>query len=165
MLVKLHDYNNNGKIDRMDAYKAPNGFYYSSEEAYCKTKEIEETRKKCIERMFDFMEYKSYMKMPTLFYKKLKEWEPYGYNVIYLAMSLAENGIEQAVKTKTFHDESGKVSYLSAIIQNRLNDAFKIEERNRKAAADKPKIEVDDVMDIGQKSRSTTSVADLLGGL
>ena len=165
MLVKLHDYNNDGKIDRANAYKAPNGYYYSSEQAYTETIQREALRKKCIDKMYELMEYKDFMKMPTIFFKKLKEWEAYGYNVVYAAMRLSEDAAQQAIRTKDFASELNKVSYLSAIIQNKLNDAFKAETRNAKIASDSPKMEIDNIENIGRKSQSTSSVADLLGGV
>lgn len=165
MLVKLHDYNNDSKIDRKDAYKAPNGFYYSSEEAYQTTIQREQQRKQCIDKMYDYMGYQSFMKIPTIFYKKLKDWEGYGYNVIYRAMLLAENGIQRALTSKEFDSEFNKVTYLSAIIQNQLNDALKLEKREKSVKADTPKIEIDNISNIGRKTNPTTSVADLLGGI
>ena len=165
MLVKLHDYNNNGKINREDAYKAPNGFYYSSEDAYKATIQREEQRKQCIDKMYDFMGYQSFMKIPTIFYKKLQTWETYGYNVVLTAMKLSEDSIRQADMTKEFSSEFNKISYFSAIIQNHLNDAFKMEKRKAEVKADAPKIETDNIDNIGHKAKVNTSVADLLGGI
>ena len=165
MLVKLHDYNNDSKIDRKDAYKAPNGFYYSSEEAYKTTIQREQQRKQCIDKMYDYMGYQSFMKIPTIFYKKLKDWEGYGYHVIYRAMLLAESGIQKALTSKEFDSEFNKVTYLSAIIQNQLNDALKLEKREKSVKADTPKIEIDNISNIGRKANSATGVADLLGGI
>lgn len=165
MLVKLHDYNNDSKIDRKDAYKAPNGFYYSSEEAYQTTIQREQQRKQCIDKMYNYMGYQSFMKIPTIFYKKLKDWEGYGYHVIYRAMLLAESSIQKALTSKEFDSEFNKVTYLSAIIQNQLNDALKLEKREKSVKADTPKIEIDNISNIGRKANPATGVADLLGGI
>lgn len=164
MLVKIHDLNSNDKIDRKDAYKAPNGFYYSSEAAYQAVVKNEEMRKKCIEYMYDFMLYDSYMKMPTIFYKKLKDWSTYGYEVVYTAMALADMDVRSASIYKTFENENSRVAYLSAIIQNRLNDALKIEKRK----TEKPKtvnIEIDNLEDVGCSPRTSMGVGNLLGDM
>lgn len=165
MLVKIHDYNKEGKMDRNDAYKAPNGFYYSSEKAYNEAVEREALRKKCIDYMHELLDYEGFMQIPTIFYKKLKEWEPYGFNVVYKAMTLAEKSIKQALKSKDFESEYHKVSYLSAIIVNNLNDAFKIETLKRQSESSQPVIETDNIENIGRQPVKAKSVADLLGGI
>lgn len=165
MLVKLHDYNKDEKIDRKYAYKAPNGFYYSSVQAYTETIEREAMRKKCIDYMHDLLNYQDFMKIPSIFYKKLKDWGLYGYKVVYSAMTLSEKSIRQAIINKNFDNEYNKVSYISAIIQNNLNDALKIETNKKKITSDLPKIETDDIDNIGRQPKKAKSVADLLGGV
>lgn len=164
MLVKIHDNDNNTKMDRKDAYKAPNGFYYSSEEAYKQAVNREKLRKQCIDKMYEYMGYQSFMKLPTIFYKRLKEWEGYGYQVIYRAMLLADTGIQKALASKDFDNELNKTTYLSAIIQNQLNDALKREKHEQAVESDAPKIEIDNISNIGHKAKPATGVADLLGG-
>ena len=161
MLVKIHDIDKDEKIDRKDAYKAPNGFYYSSEDAYLAAKKIDEQRKRCIDYIYSVMEYESFMKLPSIFFKKLKDWTPYGYDVIYSAMMLADNSIRQAILTKEFVDEQGKISYISAIIQNKLNDAYKASKTAKPQKESEP--ESADLENIGRKSRTDKGVGGLLG--
>ena len=163
MLVKIHDSDNNEKMDRKDAYKAPNGFYYSSKAAYDQLVDREQKRKKCIDFMYELLGYDDFMKMPTIFYKKLNEWSPYGYDVIYAAMVLTETDIRNSIRQKTFKDEYCKTIYASMIIENHLNDAYKIAEHNAKTNISTANIETDDVDSIGIHYKASNSVAGLLG--
>lgn len=164
MLVKLHDLNNDERIDRKDAYKAPNGYYYSSEEAYQEATKQKKMREECIKYMYDLMGYKTSMKMPTIFFKKLKEWESYGYSVIYKAMCLAETSLVNTLQHKEFKNESNKVSYISAVIANQLNDALKIEKRKIIIDHDLPEILTDDLNSIGIR-HNDKSVRGLIEGV
>lgn len=164
MLVKLHDLNRNDKIDRKDAFKAPNGYYYSSEAAYNQVVEHKEMRNKCIDYMYDIMGYQDHLKMPTIFFKRLKEWEPYGFNVVYIAMTLVETSLRNTLRYKTFQSEYNKVSYITAVIENNLNDALKIE--NRKTEKVKTvDIEVEHLDNIGCSPKASMGVGNLLGDM
>ena len=121
--VKLQDtgeYSTDNK-----AYKAPNNKYYSSKAAYEKMVLNAEYRAKCIDYMYEILEYKTFMKIPTYFYKRLKECEDYGYDVVYRCMKNKTRDIQWAIKNKEFNSEIGKFMYIWAILNNSMNDALK----------------------------------------
>ena len=127
-LVKLVDTGELVPKTTPGIYLAPNKRYYSSEDIWLIGDLDELNRKKCINKMYDFMGYESTQKLSTLFFGKLKEWrQGYKYNVILRAMELAKESIEYATRTKSFDNENAKIKYIIAIIQNNLNDALKRE--------------------------------------
>ena len=124
--VKLQD---TGEIVSKDkAYQAPNRKYYSSEEAYLMIDIENNNRNKCTDMMYDFMGYLPKQKLSTYFFKKVNEWhEGYSYSTILRAMEMSKESIEYSSRTKRFDSEGAKLSYFMAIINNKLNDAWKIE--------------------------------------
>lgn len=136
--IKLQD---TGEFSTSDvAYKAPNKKYYSSEEAYLKMKTNAEYRQKCIDKMFDLLGYKNNMVIPTFFYKKLKEFEGIGYDVLLDTMNGKENDIYWAIKNKIFAGETAKVMYITAILNNNIMDYYK-----RKIAREKEEKRLNDI--------------------
>lgn len=121
--VKLQD---TGEYSTSDvAYQAPNKKYYSSKEAYNKIVTNGKYRTKCIEFIYELLGYKEYMKIPTYFYKRLKECEGYGYDVVYKCMQIKAKDIKWALINKDFNSEVGKIMYIWAILDNGMNDALK----------------------------------------
>ena len=107
------------------AYQASDKKYYSSEDGYKKYIRNIEYRKKCIDGMYALLGYESYMKIPTIFYKRLKECEGYGYDVVYKCMQMKAKEVQWALNNKQFTTEIGKVMYVWAILENHMNDALK----------------------------------------
>lgn len=130
--VKLHD---TGEIAEKNSsmFQAPDKRWFSSYDAYLAYDLDNQTRIKCIDKMFDIMGYSSGQKINTSFFKRLKEWrEGYTYNVILKAMEMSIDSIDYAKRTKQFDSEWNKLSYFMAIIQNKLNDALNISKLERK---------------------------------
>ena len=121
--VKLQDTGESSTNDV--AYQAPDKKYYSSEDAYKKIVRNREYRQKCIEGMYALLGYKTYMKIPTIFFKKLKECEGYGYDVVYRCMQMKAKDIQWVINNKQFDAEIGKVMYVWAILENNMNYALK----------------------------------------
>lgn len=111
--------------DNATAFKAPNGRYYSSEEAYQNIQKNEDYRQKCISKMFEILGYESYQKMPSIFYKHLNEWKGYGFDVVFETILRVEPNINWALNTKDYQTESIKIMYFDRIIENNLNDVKK----------------------------------------
>ncbi len=154
-------------------YQAPNKKYYSSEDAYLFIDLENTNRDKCVDLMYDFMNYDKKMKINTLFFKRLAEWhEGYPYNVIFNAMTMSAKGIEYANQSKEFISESGKLSYFMAIIQNNLNEALKLENLKKKVRSKVEQHGSLDAMIDGLENLSNTStikkgtyVSNLVGDL
>lgn len=133
MLVKACD--TGEKIDKIIAWQAPNKKYYTSKSAYETMRKQTDARNNCIDLMYKLLDYQSFMKIPTFFYKKLKEWEGYGYDVILKAMELKSEAVEYSLRTKQFNSEGTKIMYVSAIIENSLTDAMKLVAKEKKLIA------------------------------
>lgn len=114
-------------------YQAPNKKWYSSEDAYLEIDLEAVKRQNIIDKIFDLLNYSQGQKITTLFFKRLKEWrEGYTYQTIDKAIDMSKDAIEFAFRTKSFENETAKVMYMSAIIQNKLNDALNIVKLEKK---------------------------------
>lgn len=121
--VKCQDTGEYSTSDK--AWRSPKGKYYSSEEAYNAIQTNLTNKALCIDKIKDILRYKDFMKLPTLFYKKLSEWEPFGYDVVLTTMNNKHDDMCWALNNKQFTSESGKLMYLCTIIENNLVDAYK----------------------------------------
>lgn len=163
--VKLQD---TGEFStNISAYQAPNKKYYSSKAAYEKMARNAEYRAKCIDAMYSLLEYQSFMKLPTYFYKRLKECEGYGYDVVYKCILNKAKDIQWAIKNKDFNSEIGKMMYIWAILNNHMNDALKevaadrrAEEKRSKISAVEESVNVD--LDIDNGKQSTVDISKFL---
>lgn len=129
----------NEKRYNIDCFKAPDGKYYSSEDAYNdianKKRKINEDRNRCINTIADVLGYDNAMPMPTITYKKMEELSSYGYDVIEETIKLNRNAIEWAIEHKTFKSEVNKIQYVFAIIQNNCKETLDIVRRQEKNKA------------------------------
>ena len=163
--VKLQDTGEFG-LDTA-AYKAPNNKYYSSEAAYKKMAMNAEYRAKCIDAMYAILEYKTFMKLPTYFYKRLKECEGYGYDVVFHCIQNKAKDIKWAINNKNFNSEIGKMMYIWAILNNHMNDALKevvaerrAEEKRNQISPVEQSVDVD--LEINNKKQRTVDISKFL---
>ena len=168
-MVKLTDTGEIVEKTKPGIYYAPNRKYYSSEEAYLEIDLDNALRVKCIEKMYDFMGYADNQKLSTFFYKKLSEWrDGYKYSTILRSMNMSEEAVEYAARAKDFSNENAKVMYLSAIIQNKLNDALKTEEfeKSRKKKSENITEHYENITEISNvNSKKRSNVSHLVGEL
>ena len=161
--VKLQD---TGEYSTSDvAYKAPNKKYYTNEAAYKKMETNSTYRQKCIDSMYELLEYKDFMKIPTYFYKRLKECEGYGYDVVYRCIQNKAKDIRWALANKDFNSEVGKMMYIWAILNNSMNDALKEvvaerREEERKNRKSDESVNVD--LDIKTVKQKTVNISRFL---
>ena len=163
--VKLQD---TGEYSTSDvAYRAPNKKYYSSKEAFVNREKAKNYRQQCIEKLQNIMGYQPGMKLPTLAYKKINEYErPYGFDVLLETMNSQESSMLWAIKNKNFTSETGKVMYLFAIIQNNAMDAFQkkvhLEKVKREQQKKQNAVEMVELKPVEVEHKK--DVSDLLGG-
>lgn len=146
------------------AFKAPNNKYYTSENAYNKYIINKEYRSKCISNMYEILGYKEFMKIPTYFYKKLSEWEEYGYDVVNMTIETQTDGFAWALSNKDFNSETAKIMYMCAIIENHINDSLKEKIRNEKIVHsnnEETQLEIDD-LDIENTKQYTKDISSWL---
>lgn len=136
--VKLQDTQEYGMSDT--AFRGDDGKYYSTESAYIKFAKNKEYRQKCIDAMFDVMGYKEKMLLPTLFYKKLQDFEGVGYEALYYTFKSQHDSIQWALKNKQFNSETSKVMYIVAILNNSVMDEYKKLQREEYRSAKNQKI-------------------------
>ena len=163
--VKLQDTGEYGTD--VSAYKAPNNKYYSSEAAYKRMATNAEYRAKCIDAMYAILEYQTFMKLPTYFYKRLNECDGYGFDVVYRCIQNKAKDIRWAINNKEFNSEVGKMMYIWAILNNSMNDALKevvaerrAEEKRNKTTAIEQSVDVD--LDITDKKQHTVDISRFL---
>lgn len=155
--VKLQDTGEwgNSLID----YKAEDGKYYSSKEAYDKRVRHNINHFAIIDKMKEFMGYDKYQQLNTSFYKTLSEWEKgYDTEVILRAMKCIEDTIAWANENKSFNSEYNKLAYFSSVIRNRLNDAKKSDEYERKNAVI---VEVAEDVDLSYMQNNNIAIKDI----
>ena len=171
-IVKIWDMGTKG--DSADAYHAPNGKYYSTKAAYDNMVKQQVDRQRCIDIILDLLGYQPDMKPNTFIFKLLKELEPYGYEVVYDTINEKMKDICWALSKKSFQNETFKIKYVFAIINNSVMDVYKRkkdqEEQERKTAEviefksrERGVTEVTDGYDIGGVSGKGRDVSDLLG--
>ena len=123
-----------------ESYKAPNGKYYSSEEAFLNRIKKVSLKNQCIDRLMELLDYQPGMKLPTYTYKKIKEYEkPYGYDVLLNTINAQEDSIKWALKNKDFGSETAKIMYIFAIIQNNAMTEFQKKVRLERAKREQEK--------------------------
>ena len=108
-----------------DAWKAPDGKYYSSQGAFEHLENEKMYRQRCLEELGNYLGYHDGQKFPTIVAKKLKEYEYYGYKTVLETIIIKKNDIVYSISHKDFASEYNKVSYIMAIITNSINDVKK----------------------------------------
>lgn len=109
--------------DSSEFFKAPNGKYYKTEEIYNHWRHESEDRKKCIDLICEYADYKI---VPTYLNKIVADFgKKVGYDVLLDTIRECENEFLWANSNKEFNNEIGRLSYYKAIIGNRVVDVYK----------------------------------------
>lgn len=116
-------------------FRAPNGRYYQNETLYQETQRNAQTHKQIIETLLDAMQYQPGMVFPTSLPRRLKEFEFYGAAVLLETVRRCAPTIREAVQTHYFATEYQKISYVIAILKNKINDVYQDCLRREKAQA------------------------------
>ena len=161
-IVKCQDTGEKSTNDK--AYKAPNGKYYSSAEAYQEIAAQKEARNECINYLYELLDYDD-IPAPTAMYKLLDEMKKCGYDVILTTLERCEDKILWALNHKEFNNEYNKIKYIMTIVRNNIVDVYK--EKKDKKKADiidfKSYQRQDDDYDIGGVSGKGKDVTGFLG--
>ena len=160
------------KIDKKLAYKVTNintnghktSKYYSSKEAYEKCENNKINRTKCINKMYEILGYKTFMKIPTYFYKWLLSCESYGYDVVYNCMTKQQLSCNWALKNKDFSSETGKIMYLTTIFNNNMNDSLKeiVSQRRKKSTEYNEQDLIESNMEIHSNPKRNNNISRFL---
>ena len=114
-----------------DFYKAPNGKYYKTKNIYDEWKLQTDKRIECIDVIMELLGYKKGMKLPTIAFKKIGEYEVYGYDVLFDTIREQIDKIQWALNNKDFKNETGRISYVFAILQNNVMTVYKKKEAEK----------------------------------
>ena len=112
-------------------YHAPNKKWYKDKETYLAWKRNSEARKESIEYFFTvFLGYPlgEGVVFPTYLLRRLKEYESYyGYETLLQCMKENAADILKATCNKNFLSDTQKISYICAILNQRINETKKRE--------------------------------------
>lgn len=136
--------------DSDNFYKARDGKYYQSKEIYKQHRREQLAYKKANDILMDVLKLKTYPPVLGKFIKELHE--NHSYEVIYLTVCDVKSNIEYALHNKKFNNDYAMLSYVNAILKNRVNEIENIYQ-NRKHSST-PKIEIDE--DVFENQRKNT---------
>jgi len=153
-----------------DLYYAPNKKWFSSYDAYLEYDLENSIRVKCIDKMYEILGLNTNQKINTVFFKRLSEWQKgYENKVILKAIELSEEPIKFALRTKDFNDDYAQMTYITVIIQNKLNDAQRICKFEKQVnQTEKIDIAIADDIECTTKLKGNikgTNVSNLIGDL
>jgi len=105
--------------------------YYKSQQVYDQYKKNTEDYKLLINLICnDFLNYQKGQVFPTMLTKKIKELEFYPNEVIIKTVEKNYETLKYWMDNKEFSNDTGKISYLFAIIKGNINDIYKEWKRN-----------------------------------
>lgn len=143
-------------VEKSEAYQAPNKRYYSSEEAYLKTKNKKENYNICYSLLKSYMGYKDGEYLPKLASVHIYNYaKHHGWDALIAVLKDKKSAIEWALETKDFTSETNKINYIFAIVNNHI--------RNYKPKAkliEKPSVSVDVAEDV-ELNNTAQKVTDL----
>lgn len=175
---------------RDEYYKAPNGRYFKSENIYeawmagrrkemarknkpahqAKPGRTTESYKKLCGTIADMIGYDpgGGQPMPTIVFRRLKELDYYPDEIIQETLDEKAEAIRWAMGHKEFENDSGRASYLMAIVRNNIAEVERREkkkkETRRSEEKDNPNLDtMVDLENIGVVHRSH-DVSSLFGG-
>ena len=84
-------------------------------------KEQDIQKHKITDYLLELLHYEPGMKLPTITYRKIEEYrETCGFDVLYETIRQQEEAINWALNNKEFINETGKICYIFAIVQNNI---------------------------------------------
>ena len=115
-----------GEEGTSDTFVKIGSHYYKSQAVYDQYRHEIDTRNAIVTRIAnEFLGYQAGQKFPAYIQKKLNELNYYSYDVILKTIDKMSDKIMYYMNNKEFKNESGKISYIFAIISNNINDVNK----------------------------------------
>ncbi len=88
-------------------------------------KEQDIQKHKITDYLIDLLGYKNGMKLPTVTYRKIESYrETCGFEVLYNTIVKQKDSILWAINNKEFKNETAKICYIFAIIQNNVGEVY-----------------------------------------
>lgn len=138
--------------------------YYKSQEIYEQYRHEVDTRNAIVTMIANnFLGYQSGQKFPAYIQKKLKEFDFYSNDVILATLEKMSDTIQYYMNNKDFKSESGKISYIFAILSNNINDINKQFKHNKKVEKEhKTEIMTLSEIDISRPAPKGRDISDWL---
>ena len=97
-------------------------------------KEQYDMKNEILDYLLELMKYKPGMKLPTITYKRIEEYrETCGFDILYKTFKIQTPAIQWALDNKEFKNETAKVNYIFAIIQNNIGAVLLAQEKAKKS--------------------------------
>ena len=115
-----------GEVGTTNTFVKIGSHYYKSQYVYDEDKRLKEERKQLINYICrTFLDYREGQPFPSLLPKKLNELSYYDNAVIMETFRQCKDNILYWLNNKEFSSEYGKISYIFAIIGNKIADVNK----------------------------------------
>lgn len=143
-----------GEIGTSDTFIKIGKHYYKNQQVYDLDRKNKEDYKKLIDYICnEFMGYGEGKPFPASLPKKLNELSYYDWETILETFQRYTNEIHNALDRMEFSGEYGKVSYMMAIVKDKIAEVQKSMLHQRKAANTTVHMECDDLSHLGTKHR------------
>jgi hypothetical protein len=141
------------EIGSSDVFVKINGKYYKTREIYDDYKRESDLHKKVVNIIAnDLLNYQEGQVFPNVLYKKIKELEFYPNAVILQTVENNYDNIKYWMDRKDFDSDFAKISYIFAIIKNKINDTYKEWKRNELITIQENKTNIEFNLDINEEN-------------
>jgi hypothetical protein len=143
------------EIGTTDTFIKINGKYYKNQEVYDADHKRKEDYRKLIDYIsYELLGYGDGNSFPPSLPKKLKDLSFYDYDVILRTFQKCHDDILYSFDHKEFKNEYNKISYMFAIIKDKIGDVYKECQRQQQQETQmkKTEIECSDISNLGTKT-------------
>ena len=145
-----------GEIGTTDTFVKIGKYYYKSQAVYDAEQKRINTYKSLLDYICnEFLGYGDGQPFPTSLPKKIKELSFYDYEVILETFKILHDDICYWLEHKQFETEYGKISYMFAMVRDKIADvnSDKIRKEQQNEHIKKIEIECSDLSSMGTKTR------------
>lgn len=145
-----------GEVGTTNTFVKIGNHYYKNKEVYEADQKEKEKYKNLIDYICrEFLGYGNGQPFPPVLPKKINELSYYDYEVILEAFKECSHEIHYWLEHKQFSSEYGKLSYMFAIVKDKIADVNKTFVRKQKQDNQLPtaQIECGDISDLGTKNK------------
>ena len=145
-----------GETGTTDTFVKIGKYYYKNQEIYDAEQKRKETYKSLIDYIcYEFLGYGDGQPFHTSLPKKIKELSFYDYETILETFQKCHDDICYWMEHKQFETEYGKLSYIFAMVKDKLSDVRSDRIRREKQSENTKKTEIEcgDLSSIGTKHR------------
>lgn len=145
-----------GEIGTTDTFVKIGNYYYKNQAVYDAEQKRKESYKKLVDYICrEFLGYGNGQPFPPVLPKKIAELAYYDYEVILETFKECSQEIHYWLEHKQFSSEYGKLSYIFAIVKDKISDVNKalLRKQKQENQASTTQIECGDISSLGTKRR------------